>query len=1173
MQSFSLSPRLGLLLLNVMLASLVISFAAIVVAFLVRRLSLSLRHGLLCVALVLTLASPFLIWVGGSRDVGIISVSLLAPGREAPRSVILVPRTPTIDEANPLARTSELDAAASGEPATPARERHMQAARAGTNSLVASLAANATAARPSFLIRQTLNRLAVLLALVWAAVALCLSIRLARGLLVIRQLRRSLQPTTDQRLIAAASRVATDSAVCPAVFESDLAPAPLTLGWWRSAIVMPRGLAELLNDEELECVLAHEAAHVARHDTAVALLQQLSTIGLWWNPMLRAVNRQINQLRERICDAYVVRQFGDGLPLARALVRVAEWSSCRDVAIPLASTLLDDNDDIENRVARLADRERQGEVGLNARTTALISLFGIALAIVSLVPVMRAQVVGAPPTKTASIAGWQVRIRAVKQNGKPIENARVGVRIGGDKEPTWYDSDQDGSYLATIPTRTPRYCYLLVRADGHAPMRAFWWNDTDNAADLLPAEFTFEMTKAVTVGGTVVDPDGKPVSGATVLFSAREERVGQARREQVTFNEEKYTTDDLGRWRCHLAPEKISSATINVTHPEFSIDNRNYSLDKQIDELRQLTHRSTLKSGFVVTGRVVGEEGAPIEGATLTLCELNTSSHEGPFARTDADGRYRFERVSPRYDLPSDDDAIRFTISIVKSGFAPVIQSVPGYGRRPLNDSTKKNRIVDFTLRQGVPLTLRVFDSQKQPIKGAWVLPDNWRDTTALRVLQQFGIPRHTDEQGVWKWMNAPAGEQIGYDVMQRGFADVRNHTIEVTNRAVEETIVLKQPQIITGTVIDAESRKPIAEFVVERAFENMAGYPDGLSWTSDSTRGKDGEYRKRVTMPSDSYTYRVLAEGYKPAVSKSTRFTEGKTKVNFELHRDKPQHDASSRTNVEKAKDEREARLAKVELDFKKIYHLKDNEVLRHIPEPLDRDLRLKWYNAVFGSDRGKDDRMHIVTLYLQWKDKRPQWKGATVGFGKGGMPIRSVLMMLDAVSPQYIEGEAALLDRKIPGDWVFDPQAPADEIVAAMQPVLRNEWGIPVKLSFRDVERDVYVVSGEWEFKPISDDFSYVQVYGVYLDKDSGNGSGTGGFNKFLAKVGSWIEMPIVNEVPEPPSKNFSWRYHMPSPTTQQQRDDSHNPESVTANLTTQTGLKFVKERRTTRVLFVEQ
>lgn len=1193
MQFNSFSPEAGLLLLNVVAASLLLSFVAIVAAFLVRRGSLSLRHGLLCVALVLALASPIPIWVASHEGIGVISVPVAS--KSVARSVDEWKPTPDEESGHrklsdqllrEVDRDGNREATASEPSARPSASAPSTEPLAPVDAAVTPILRGNTSSSshfwsPGSVNPQLVGRVGLCLALVWAGVTAWFLLRLVRGLWVIRQLHISLRLVTDRRVIDAAKKVVGGKHHGASVYESSIAPAPLTLGWWRSVIVMPEGLAELLDDQELDCVLAHEAAHVARHDTAIAMLQQLSGIGFWWNPLLRVINRQIDQLRERICDDRVVTELGDGLPLARALVKVAEWSATHEVVTPLASTLLDDEDQIEQRITRLTDRNRTISVGLSASSISLIGLFGVVLATVAILPVVRAQT-SAPATAkprakaAAPQAGWQVRVRATDTDGKPIASPRIGVWLGGKSERRWYDGDRDGWCTVTVPKRTPGYCYLMARAERYAPMRAFWSNAKNKPEDALPAEFTFEMTEAMTVGGVVVDEDNQPVEGATVLFSGGDD-VNPARRAKVSFSQERYTTDEMGHWRCKLAPVTLSSATINVSHSDYAIDHGNYSQDSRIEELRRRTHVWTLKAGFVVTGRVVDAAGDPIAGATLALCELNTSSHEGPFEKTDADGRYRFERVSPRFSLPSDDDPIRFTISIVKPGYAPILQSVPGYGKRPLGDSTERERIVNFTLRQGVSLKLRVVDSDDEPIQGAWVLPDNWRDTTALRVLQQFGIPRETDKEGVWEWKNAPLGEEIGYDVMKRGFADVRDHEIQVTDQAVEETIVLRRPQIITGTVIDAETRMPIAEFVVERAFEGMAGYPDGLSWTSQQTRGKNGKYRKRVTMPPNngSYTYRVLAEGYKPAISKSTRFTEGETKVNFELQREETRKDAAAKadakTNADKVKEAREARLAKVEPEFSKVYRLGEKEVLRHIPEPLDRELRSRWYRAVFG--RPQSNKMEILTLYLQWKDARPQWKGAAIGFSKGGMPIRDVLMMLNAVSPQYIEGDQGLLNRKIPGDWVFDPKAPADEIVAAMQPVLQKEWGVPVKLTFREVERDVYVARGRWDFKPISADFPDVQIYGTFLDKDSGSGGATGNFDKFLRAAGSWIGMPIVNEATEPPKKRFSWSYHMPSPFTDQQQAESHDPESVTANLASQTGLEFVKERRQTRVLFVEE
>ena len=321
-----------------------------------------------------------------------------------------------------------------------------------------------------------------------------------------------------------------------------------------------------------------------------------------------------------------------------------------------------------------------------------------------------------------------------------------------------------------------------------------------------------------------------------------------------------------------------------MNHSDYAIDSANYSQDKRIPQLRALEHSWILRKGFAVSGRVVDADGNPIAGATLGLGELNAYSHKGPFPRTDADGRYRFERVSPRYDRPRDDDPIRFTVAVVKPGFMPVMESVPGYGRRPLNESTQQERVVNFTLRQGATVTLHVTDTQDRPIPGAWVLPSTWRDTDVLSALRRFGIPSEADEEGNWQWTDAPTGASIGYDVMKQGFADVRRHIITVNEDTVEETVVLRRPQIITGTVIDTKTKQPIAEFLVQRAFEGVAGHPDGLYWASDKTKGKNGKYRKQVTMPSDSYTYRVLAEGYETTTSKSIPFTEGEKTVNFEL-------------------------------------------------------------------------------------------------------------------------------------------------------------------------------------------------------------------------------------------------------------------------------------------------
>jgi beta-lactamase regulating signal transducer with metallopeptidase domain/protocatechuate 3,4-dioxygenase beta subunit len=894
MQFQWLSFSAGLFTLNVAIASIVLGSAALLSGLLASRAALPLRHSLQSVALILTFVSPLPIWIASYHGLGFVTIERDSSDDAAPMETESA-RAP-IHQPVAFEQSRELLPHSAEDPSIAIREEKSSNNKPSP-SIPRRPSANASSPPKSNLpllgrlklpSAEAIGQAGAALAVIWTAVALCLLLRFVRGLLIIRQLRRSLRPATDLRLIAVAHE--TLSAISKphtSLYESPIAPAPLTLGWWWPAIVMPEGLAPLLDDQQLAGVLTHEAAHVARHDTAMALVQQLARIAFWWNPLVRAMNGQINQLRERICDDHAIKRTGDGVPLAEAIIKVAEWSTARHVRLPLAVTLLDDDDSMEGRITRLAQGGRAVSVKLNAWSAALIVLFAGLLAAVLFIPTVRAQLPVPPATRNESSQdGLQVRVLVVNAEGKPIANPRIGVQLSSEAEPVWQRGDDAGTFVAKLPNRAQKYCYLIARAKGYAPMRAFWGNSGNEVDDPLPAEFTFEMKKAITVGGIVVDENEQPVAGATVLFSAGDHDPSSDERAECSFSQEKFTTNRQGCWRCDFAPSTIRNAALNVTHSDYAVSVSNYSQDNRIQELRDFTHKWTLKKGFAVTGRVVDADGNPIAGAKLAIGDLNVYSHLGPFQESAEDGSYRFEKVAPK-DGMDGQNPIRFTVSVLKPGFAPIMQAIPGYGKRPLDNSTNEERVVDFTLLPGAPLTLHVVDSQNRPVQGAVIIPDNWRDTTALRALRPFGIPEQTDADGIWVWADAPPGEAIGYDIVKSGYARVRLHVITVDKPAREETIVLKRPQIVTGTVIDARKKQPIPKFVVEQAFEEVASFEDGLYWTGALTRGKDGNYRREVTMPPHNghYTYRAAAEGYNTAVSASTVFTEGETTVvDFEL-------------------------------------------------------------------------------------------------------------------------------------------------------------------------------------------------------------------------------------------------------------------------------------------------
>jgi hypothetical protein len=213
------------------------------------------------------------------------------------------------------------------------------------------------------------------------------------------------------------------------------------------------------------------------------------------------------------------------------------------------------------------------------------------------------------------------------------------------------------------------------------------------------------------------------------------------------------------------------------------------------------------------------------------------------------------------------------------------MQLIPGFGPGAVVPPDLERRVVDFQLKPGDTVRLRVVDRAGVPIEGASVNPGYWRRTSALQVLAKFGIRGTTDADGRWEWTWAPAGEPVHYDVSARGYADAPEFDL-APDASKTITVTLSKPQIITGMVVDAETKAPIGEFVIQKGFEGFRQEPDGVHWDAIESRGKEGLYRKEITLPAKSYKYRVKADGYKPAISESIPFEEGEVRVDFELRR-----------------------------------------------------------------------------------------------------------------------------------------------------------------------------------------------------------------------------------------------------------------------------------------------
>ncbi|MCP3100823.1 M56 family metallopeptidase [Myxococcus sp. K15C18031901] len=99
---------------------------------------------------------------------------------------------------------------------------------------------------------------------------------------------------------------------------------PMVIGLWRPLILVPVGAISGLSPSQLEAVLAHELAHIRRHDYLVNLLQTLVETFLFYHPAVWWLSHRIREEREHCADDLAVQSCGDALLYAQALTHLEQ---------------------------------------------------------------------------------------------------------------------------------------------------------------------------------------------------------------------------------------------------------------------------------------------------------------------------------------------------------------------------------------------------------------------------------------------------------------------------------------------------------------------------------------------------------------------------------------------------------------------------------------------------------------------------------------------------------------------------------------------------------------------------------------------------------------------------------------------------------------------------------
>ena len=168
-----------------------------------------------------------------------------------------------------------------------------------------------------------------LIVALWAAGASVLSLRMAMGVAWIRRLRAIPQGPAhvswQARLDVLAQRFGLTRPV--ALRLVDTLDSPASAGWWRPVVLLPTALLARMPVDLVEALLAHELAHVRRHDYLINLLQGMVEALLFYHPVTWWLSRRIRIEREHIADQLAADVTRAPRRLALALSELSEFKS------------------------------------------------------------------------------------------------------------------------------------------------------------------------------------------------------------------------------------------------------------------------------------------------------------------------------------------------------------------------------------------------------------------------------------------------------------------------------------------------------------------------------------------------------------------------------------------------------------------------------------------------------------------------------------------------------------------------------------------------------------------------------------------------------------------------------------------------------------------------------
>ena len=250
-------------------------------------------------------------------------------------------------------------------------------------------------------------------------------------------------------------------------------------------------------------------------------------------------------------------------------------------------------------------------------------------------------------------------------------------------------------------------------------------------------------------------------------------------------------------------------------------------------------------------------------------------------------------------------------------------------------------------------------------------------------------------------------------------------------------------------------------------------------------------------------------------------------------------------------------------ETEFRKVYALGEGEPLKLVRPPFVRS-RMDFYRT------SHPMQAHAIPegpnhMTVWWDPENSRFEYLTFGFGRSDLEG----LLLDLGIARYaISGDPELLGTGVRCDLVVRKGATVDAYLPALEGALRDEFNLSVRMTFKDEEREAIVAKGSYALRPLQQTGGGDHVDIFHRDLDTGpgrSGCGTTSVAGLLEVLATTLRCPVLNEV-EPSNATVHYAIHSDAWRTAYVDD-------VLRNVSAQTGLVFMRQTRSIRVLYLKR